>query len=145
MEYFLQSQENGQHQLKLLSPRPLHLPSHLIQSHVKLWNNYCGHRVGYIDWLKPIPNRTTRLGNRILFRRREGCRMLGEASKISATVFQSDQKAHSLAKNMFCIICVCTVNIFSWRLRQDGEVSCLTRTSAVHFWRRTLNLQSPLF
>lgn len=34
----------------------------------------------------------------------------GEAFKGSATVFKPDQKANSLAKNMFPIICVCVVN-----------------------------------
>lgn len=48
----------------------------------------------------------------------------GEASKISAPVFKSDQKAPSLAKNMFPIIFVCLVNIFYLqRLRRVGTRS----------------------
>ena len=58
-------------------------------------------------WFKRIPNLTSRLGNTFLFRRSV---VNGEAFKGSATVFKPDQKANSLAKNMFPIICVCVVN-----------------------------------
>lgn len=82
MNIFLRSQENSQHQLKVLSPRSPHLPSHLIRSHAQLWDNYCGHGVGSIDWLKPIPNWTTRLGNTVLFRGESGVGCWGGSQSI---------------------------------------------------------------
>lgn len=45
----------------------------------------------------------------------------GEAFKGSATVFKPDQKANSLAKNMFPIICVCVVNDLFVEAQTEGE------------------------